>query len=106
MKQTLVAMLKFNALMVVGMFAALLALDEMSWNQKRSMELPLGIAAVLLLGFWIFWNLRIVVVNRQRLKESITDKALDAAAAALDFRDAARSRIDERRKERQGGPAS
>lgn len=102
MKQTIVAMLKFNALMVAGMFACLLTLNEMSWSYKRSIEVPLGVSAVLFVGFWILWNFRIVVVNRHRLKESITDKALDAAAAALDFRDAARSRIDERRRERQG----
>lgn len=62
-----------------------------------------GAKIPLLIGFlcWIIMVVMVLYSNRIRIKEDVIDKSIDAAAASMDFKDAVRDRIEERRRERR-----
>lgn len=98
MKLTIIALLKFNALMGALVFALVLIIESSSNGREPSATAM--IFTLLILGAWVFWNLKIIINNRNRISNSIKNGALDVAATAIQFKEAAKARAHERAEER------
>lgn len=94
MLKTLWAVAKFN----IFMFAFFLILSLTGWIYTRSEP---NIWGYVLVFAWFYGNIHLVLQNRQKIKSSAIDASLDTAAATLDFKEALKERIEERRQARK-----
>ncbi len=99
MKLTAIALLKFNALMVGLMLVGVLTIETSS-NGRAPDTAGMMIFAVLLLSAWFWGNLKIFIHNKSRIANSIKNGALDVAASAIQFKEAAKARAQERTEEK------
>ncbi|WP_139205064.1 hypothetical protein [Ectopseudomonas oleovorans] len=97
MKSAIVAMLKFNGI-ILFIFLAIVLYVEQSGIRPPSIKLT-GLA-VLLLAACVIGNIKIVIGKRNEIITSIKNGAIEAAAATIEFKETANLRAQERIKEK------
>jgi hypothetical protein len=101
MKDTLFALLKFNALICIVCVLVVLFFEGVIPRGGRS---SVEWLEVLLLGFLILFavvaNLRILWNGRRKMLASVESAVVEATAVAMSVGDKARARVEERAKER------
>jgi len=96
MRELIRGLLKLNLIGGALLAGYALWLDS---SRRESTGLIFGFVAGLVL--LAFLNLRTIYRTRRALAASLRDGAIEVAASALDLRDAARARVEERRAERK-----
>lgn len=95
MKNTIFALLKFNAIALAVLFiiGAIVTADA---NNRVNPIVP----SLMFLGI-LYWNIKIILTRRREIVDSVKNKVIDVAAASIELKDAASARVQERIKERQ-----
>jgi uncharacterized protein (DUF58 family) len=98
MKRLLWSLLKLNAI------ALALLLGFVFWLESTRGGRP-GVAMSFLMvayvAYVLYLNVRAIYRARQEISASLQDGAVNAAASAIEFRDAARARVHDRLEERR-----
>lgn len=98
MKRLLWSLLKINAIALTLFFGFALLLGS-TRNVKPNAPLAIFLAACVAYVFYL--NVRTIYRARQEVSASLRDGAINAAANAIEIRDAARARVNERLEERR-----
>ena len=98
MKYTFFALLKFN--LICGAVVFGYWLYTVGFGNKLSHKAELFFILMFLI-VWFIQNATILIQNRKRMLDSVFNKTLDIAAASIEFKDAARARVQERMEERK-----
>lgn len=98
MKSTIISILKFNSVIAI-LFLGLLLFAEQTGIRGPSIKMA-GLL-VLLLIICILGNLKIAIEKRHEIITSIKRSAIEAAAATIEFKEAANLRAQERIEERK-----
>lgn len=97
MKLAIIALFKFNRKIIL----AFLALMLFTWaieSFRGSIELKA--LSIFLLTAWIIGNIKILIEKRMQIISSFKKGTIEAAASAIEFKEAARLRAQERIKEK------
>jgi len=97
MKSAIIALLKFNGTIIL-VFLALMLYALMAEIQGPSIKMQ-GLL-ILLLAAWTIGNIKIFIEKRREIISSVKKGTIEAAAAAIEFKEAANLRAQERIKEK------
>ena len=99
MKSLLWKLVKLNAICFVVLMVFLLLAEAASEGREPG---PIAASAVILLIVYaIYANISTVVRARKEIAESIREGAIEAAARAIEFKEAANARVQERLEQRR-----
>ncbi|BAN34583.1 hypothetical protein SCD_n00741 [Sulfuricella denitrificans skB26] len=106
MKDTLIAMYKFNIKMVLvflsGTLLFLIASGAMpNSDSTNTIGTIAGFSTLIFILFTTIRNIQILWNGRRKMLTSMESAAIEATATAIEFKEKADSRVQERIKERQ-----
>ena len=98
MKNLLLSIVKLNTIALIVLLGFFILLERKTKGEANAV-IALSMAAYVI--YIIYRNIRIIYQARQDISISLQDGAINAAATAIEFRDAARARVKERIEERR-----
>jgi len=96
MKSLLWTLVKVNAVSLGAMFAAIM-ITSGSYGPRPKFMIVLCIC----LAYLLYWNIKTIVKARKEIAEAVKDGAIEAAARAIEFKEAANARVQQRLEERR-----